>query len=230
MVNNNRKDNRFTWGLVKLKKKVVCGIIVITLLFAGGMYVVNAESLNLQSSIEQKLIRFHVIANSDSVQDQAVKLKVRDKVLEYISPKLKNSKSKEESEKILREHDKEIIKISENTLKENGYQYTVTTRIGKENFPVKVYGNITLPQGEYDAYKIIIGSGQGKNWWCVMFPPLCFVDITKGEVSYRENEKRMKQVLSENEYNAVDNTRKKDEIKIRFKLADIIKNISKRIQ
>ena len=211
-----------------MKKKVICGMLVIALLFVGGIYVVNAENLNLQSSIEQKLIRFHVIANSDSVEDQAVKLKVRDKVLQYITPKLKNSKSKEESEKIIRQHDKEIIKIAENTLKDNGYEYKVTTRIGKENFPVKVYGNITLPQGEYDAYKIIIGSGQGKNWWCVMFPPLCFVDITKGEVSYKENEKRMKQVLSDKEYNAVDNTRKKDEIKIRFKLVDIIKSIGKK--
>jgi len=215
---------------VELRKKVVCGIFVITLLFVVGMFSVNAESLNLQSSIEQKLIRFHVIANSDSVEDQAVKLKVRDKVLQYISPKLKNSKSKEESEKILRNHDKEIIKIAEDTLKANGYEYKVITKMGKENFPVKVYGNITLPQGEYDAYKIIIGSGQGKNWWCVMFPPLCFVDITKGEVSYKENEKRMKQVLSTEEYDAVDNTRKKNEIKIRFKLVDIFKSIEKKIQ
>ena len=213
-----------------MKKKVVCGILVITLLFAVGIFRVDAENLNLQSSIEQKLVRFHVIANSDSASDQAVKLKVRDKVLQYISPKLKNSKSKEESEKILRDHDKEIIKIAEDTLKANGYEYKVITKMGKENFPVKVYGNITLPQGEYDAYKIIIGSGQGKNWWCVMFPPLCFVDITKGEVSYKENEKRMKQVLSTEEYDAVDNTRKKNEIKIRFKLVDIFKSIEKKIQ
>lgn len=211
-----------------MKNKIICGVLVIILLFIGGMYGVNAEGLNLQNSIEQKIIRFHVIANSDSAEDQAVKLKVRDKVLQFISPKLKSSKSKKESEQILRKFDKEIIKVAENTLKDNGYEYKVITKIGKENFPVKVYGNITLPQGQYDAYKIVIGSGEGKNWWCVMFPPLCFVDITKGEVSYKETEKRMKQVLSEKEYNVVDNTRKENEIKIRFKLVDIFKNIGKK--
>jgi len=214
---------------MKVKNKIISGLLVVIILLISSVYVVNADNLNLQKSIEKKVIRFHVIANSDSVQDQAVKLKVRDKVLEYISPKLKKSKGKEESQKILKENDKEIIKIAEEVLRKNGYNYKVTTTLGKENFPVKVYGNITLPQGEYDAYRIIIGSGEGKNWWCVMFPPLCFVDITKGEVSYKETQKQMKQVLSEKEYSIVDNTAHKDEVRMKFKLVEVIRGLIKKI-
>jgi len=214
---------------MKIKNKIISGLLVVIILLISSVCVVNADNLNLQKSIEKKVIRFHVIANSDSSQDQAVKLKVRDKVLEYISPKLKKSKSKEESQRILKENDKEIIKIAEDVLRKNGYSYKVSTTLGKENFPVKVYGNITLPQGEYDAYRIIIGSGEGKNWWCVMFPPLCFVDITKGSVSYKETEKQMKQVLSEKEYSMVDNTSQRDEVRMKFKIVEIVKSIVKKI-
>ena len=214
---------------MKIKNKIISGLLVVIILLISSVCVVNADNLNLQKSIEKKVIRFHVIANSDSSQDQAVKLKVRDKVLEYISPKLKKSKSKEESQRILKENDKKIIKIAEDVLRKNGYSYKVSTTLGKENFPVKVYGNITLPQGEYDAYRIIIGSGEGKNWWCVMFPPLCFVDITKGSVSYKETEKQMKQVLSEKEYSMVDNTSQRDEVRMKFKIVEIVKSIVKKI-
>lgn len=204
-----------------------------------GMKVNNEDNSALQSSIENKLIRFHVIANSDKAEDQALKLKVRDKVLEYITPKLKTSKNIEESRIILMQNDKIIKEIAEQTIKDNGYSYNAVTMLSKEKFPVKTYGNITLPQGEYEAYRIIIGKGEGQNWWCVMFPPLCFIDITKGEVSYKETEKAMKQVLSEKEYKEVDNTNininadktkeKKDssseKLEIRFKIFDEIKKL-----
>jgi len=122
--------------------------------------------------------------------------------------------------------------------------------LDKENFPVKTYGNITLPQGEYEAYRIIIGTGEGQNWWCVMFPPICFVDITKGEVAYEETEEEMKKVLDDEEFNMVDNTNSEnvssekieeikevsdaladntedDNIVIKFKIEDILKNLFK---
>ncbi len=185
---------------------------------------------NLEQSkddINNKIIRFHVIANSDSKEDQELKLKVKNKVLEYIYPKLKNSKSLKESRKILIENNDAIKKIAEEEIRKNKYSYTVTTMLSLENFPIKTYGNITLPQGEYEAYRIIIGNGKGQNWWCVMFPPLCFVDVTKGEVSNKETEKCMKQVLTEEEYKNIDNTKKK-EIKFRFKILDTIKDLLKK--
>jgi stage II sporulation protein R len=185
---------------------IVC-LVIGLIVFSGNMKI--KSNSDIQSSIEEKLIRFHVIANSDNIHDQNLKLKVRDKVLEYIAPKLKDSKSIEESRKILNANDEKIISIALKVIKDNGYNYDVKTTLSKEKFPIKTYGNITLPQGEYEAYRIIIGSGRGQNWWCVMFPPLCFVDITKGEVSYKETENSMKKVLSEEEYEAVDNTKEK---------------------
>jgi stage II sporulation protein R len=221
---------------------IVCLGILISIFWSNisvkGIKVIAEDNTALQNSIENKLIRFHVIANSDTAEDQALKLKVRDKVLEYIAPKLKKSKNIEESRSILMQNDEEIKEIAEQVIKSNGYSYNAVTMLTKEKFPVKTYGNITLPQGEYEAYRIIIGSGTGQNWWCVMFPPLCFIDITKGEVSYKETEKEMKQVLSEKEYEEVDNTNKinnvdktkekkasSENLEIRFKIFDEIKKL-----
>lgn len=220
-------------------KKVICVLIclVVTFTFFIGTSKAeenNEDNVSVVQSIEKKLIRFHVIANSDSIEDQALKLKVRDKILEYISPKLENSKSIEESRKIIEGNDAVIKLIAEKIIKSNGYNYDVKTTLSKQNFPVKTYGNITLPQGEYEAYRVIIGSGEGQNWWCVMFPPLCFIDITKGEVSYKQTEEAMKSVLSDKEYEAVDNSKieektdgNKDKIIIKFKIVELIKNLFK---
>lgn len=179
-----------------------------------------------QQTIEKKVIRFHVIANSDSNEDQALKLKVRDKVLEYIYPKLKDSKNLDESRNILKENDEEIKKVAQDVIMNSGYNYSVNTTLDMENFPIKSYGNITLPQGKYEAYRIIIGSGEGRNWWCVMFPPLCFIDITKGQVANTETEKEMKRVLTDKEYKLIDNTSSQNKsIQVRFKAVDMIKKI-----
>jgi stage II sporulation protein R len=208
-------------------KKVIYGFICLSIsaiLFTNG-YLIKGQNSSIQDSLSNKLIRFHVIANSDNAEDQALKLKVRDKVLEYISPKLKNCKSIEESREIIKANDEAIKSIAQQVVKKNGYSYQIATELSKQKFPVKTYGNITLPQGEYEAYRILIGNSSGQNWWCVMFPPLCFIDITKGEVSYKETEKAMKKVLSEKEYSAVDNTdikeEKEDKIVIKFKLVEL---------
>jgi stage II sporulation protein R len=190
-----------------------------------------------QESISSKLIRFHVIANSDSVEDQALKLKVRDAILEYIYPKLKGSNSLNESRKIIKDNEEELKKIAIKVIKEKGYNYTVNTSLSYENFPAKSYGIITLPQGKYEAFRIIIGSGKGQNWWCVMFPPLCFIDVTKGEVSNKETEKEMKKVLNNKEYNLINNTvdinnkddKSNTQIIVKFKIVEVIKDIKDKI-
>jgi len=192
-------------------------IIIIAIAINGN----NRDVKATQSDVAGKLIRFHVIANSDDDIDQKLKLKVRDSVLKYISPKLSTCTSIEQSRKIINNENKNIKKIAEKIIKQNGFKYSVVTNLSQENFPVKTYGNITLPQGKYEAYRIIIGTGTGKNWWCVMFPPLCFVDITKGNVSYQKTEKEMKTVLSDDEYNLVDNTVNSQKIVVKFKLVEI---------
>lgn len=202
----------------KFLTMVVTVLVILT--FLTGLYsaknigAANAQTLQVNEEevvdsaiedISQKLIRFHVIANSDEEKDQALKFKVRDEVLKYIQPMLKDSKDIDNSREILKRENENILNIARNVIKENGYSYEVDSTLSREYFPVKTYGNITLPQGEYEAYRILIGSGEGKNWWCVMFPPICFVDVTKGAVAYEETEKEMKEVLSEDEYKMVDN-------------------------
>lgn len=209
-------------------KKIFCfllGIIAIVNLyfFVGAKQVKSDEEI--VKDINEKLIRFHVIANSDEEADQELKIKVKDNIINYIFPKLKDSKSIDESRDILRNNNKQILKIAEKTIKENGYNYSVNSTLDRENFPEKNYGNITLPQGEYEAYRVIIGSGQGKNWWCVMFPPLCFVDVTKGQVSDKETEETMKRVLDDDEYTEISNKNDKNKIKIKFKIVEIIKDL-----
>lgn len=190
-----------------MKKKISILLtlaIIITMFSAYKSNSIKAADVSIED-ISNKLIRFHVIANSDNESDQALKLQIRDKVLQYISPKLNNSKSIEESRKILDIENENILNIAKEVINENGYSYDVESTLSKEYFPVKTYGNITLPQGKYEAYRIVIGSGEGQNWWCVMFPPLCFVDVTKGSIAYEETEKQMKEVLNEKEYDRVNN-------------------------
>lgn len=181
---------------------------------------------NLVNSISEKIIRFHVLANSNSEEDQQLKIKVKDEIIKYMFPKLENSNSLDESRQILNENKEEIIKIANKCIRENGYDYSVSVEFERENFPEKVYGNITLPQGEYEAFRILIGQAKGENWWCVMFPPVCFVDITKGQVSYSETEEAMKEVLTDEEFEQIDNGIVLDEsknIKYSLKIFDLFK-------
>jgi stage II sporulation protein R len=206
-------------------KKFILTISTIIIVISVAVNTNTIKSKASQDAISGKLIRFHVIANSDDKIDQGLKLKIRDSVLKYVSPKLKDCKNIEESRKIINNEDKNIKRISETIIKENGFKYSVATSLSQEYFPVKTYGNITLPQGKYEAYRIIIGTGTGQNWWCVMFPPLCFVDITKGNVSYEKTEKEMKSVLSEDEYKLVDNRVNNKKIIVKFKLAEIFSKL-----
>lgn len=205
-------------------KKTLTFIIISLILFGVFGNSAKGNSKNekeLINDISNKIVRFHVIANSDSKQDQELKLKVRDSVLKFISPKLKDCNDIEESRKIINRYNKDIIEVSKKVIRENGYKYDVKTNLSRENFPQKTYSNITLPQGNYEAYRIIIGTGNGQNWWCVMFPPLCFVDATKTEVNEKKTEKEMKTVLNDEEYNSINNSNK-NKLKVKFKVVEIL--------
>lgn len=211
-------------GDLKMKKLSIFIIICVAIL----LILPNSGQANgevSQSDIASKLIRFHVIANSDSDSDQALKLKVRDEILKYIAPKLQNSKSIDESRKIIKKNDGEIKHIAEDVIKKNGYNYKVTSTFGNFDFPVKQYGNIVLPQGNYEAYRVVIGSGEGKNWWCVMFPPLCFVDLTKGEVAVKETENQIKKVLTDDEFKSVDSENDDTNIVFKSKILEYVKSM-----
>ncbi len=183
--------------------------------------------LNKKDSLNKKVIRFHVLANSDSNLDQGVKLKVKDNVIKYIHPLLKESSSLDESRKILNENKDEIINIANKTLKENGQDYVATAEMAKQQFPVKSYGNIVFPSGEYEAFRILLGKAEGKNWWCVMFPPLCFVDV-KNALADVEMEEELKKTLSDSEIEAISQTNKEEKTKFKFKSVEVVKDLIKK--
>ncbi len=179
---------------------------------------VNAVSTHIENSV----FRLHVIANSDSTEDQNLKYIVRDKVLEYVNTISKNTNSKEEVINLITENIDEIQKVAEQTIYDNGYNYSVKLNIGNFSFPTKTYGDISFPAGFYDALKIEIGKAQGQNWWCVMFPPLCFVDVTSGVVP-DESKEVMKENLSSEEYQLLsENT---NDINFKFKIVEMFQNI-----
>ena len=124
-------------------------------------------------AISDEVLRIHILADSDSERDQALKLKVRDKILKYTDGLYSNLNSKEDAIKITEEHIEEIITLAEYTLQENGCKKSVKAEICDMNFNTRYYGDITMPSGEYTALRVTIGSGEGKNWWCVMYPSLC---------------------------------------------------------
>ena len=191
----------------------------------------DAKILNY-NDVKDSLIRFHVIANSDSDEDQQLKLKVKNKVIEYLYPYLSESKSLDDSRQIIKDNMDEVKTLTQEVIKEEGYNYDVNLQLSRENFPDKSYGNIVLPQGNYEAFRIIIGKGKGRNWWCVMFPPLCFVDESKADVEYDKVEKEIKD-QQDNEQNNLEEDYKdcdngdKDNIVIKFKLAEVIQNLFK---
>lgn len=187
--------------------------IIIGLAYAYITSKPNNDISTIQQGISHKIIRFHVIANSDSDADQALKLKVKEAVVNYTAELLCNSKSISETEDLLSSHTNDIISIANNVISENDYDYPVTAEITDTYFPTKSYGSYTFPPGTYRAFQIKIGEAKGKNWWCVLYPPLCFIDISHGTVN-PESEELLKETLTTDEFQAVSD---KYTVKYRFK-------------
>lgn len=148
--------------------------IIVLVLLALFIFVSNIE---LATQIDSdSLIRIHVLANSDSQADQALKLQVKDAVVTYLKPQLEQSCSIAESRQIIQRSLPQIEQIAQQTLQQQHSGYQVTLQYGRFDFPIKYYGSFSLPAGNYEALRILIGEGQGHNWWCVLFPPMCFTD------------------------------------------------------
>jgi len=203
----------------KIKRFILIILLLLIYCMICAFSYVNAVSNNIQNSV----FRLHVIANSDSAEDQNLKYIVRDKILEYINTISDSNSSKEDVIALANKNINEIEKIAQNTIYENGYNYSVNLSIGNFAFPTKSYGDITFPAGFYDALKIEIGKAEGQNWWCVMFPPLCFVDVTSGIVP-EESKENIKENLSEEEYKLLSDT--SDDISFKFKIVEMFQNIS----
>jgi len=174
------------------------------------------------SHIADNIIRFHVIANSDTIEDQELKLKVKEGLVKELAPHLSIATSITEARDILSSNLNRIEEVAKDIINQNGYDYSVKANLGFKHFPIKVYGDYTFPSGVYEALSISIGEGEGKNWWCVMFPPLCFVDETYCIVN-EETEEKLKYVLTEEDLDLLKTN--KDNIKIKFKLWEEIKEL-----
>lgn len=208
LINNKRNGlhilyfykllNTIEFGGIAMKKLLVVLLILASVLTYNSF---TNKSVSA-SGIKDKLIRFHVIANSDLDGDQEVKLKVRDAILKAIGPRLEKSSSRDESLAILNRSLPEIERIANDILIKEGKPYRAKAVLGDFNFPVKTYNSITLPAGEYKALRVVLGKGDGKNWWCVMFPPLCFIDITRGYTSEKTDEE-LKKVLKDEEVESI---------------------------
>lgn len=198
----------------RLKVAFILIILLSVFIFINAYNYVEAISDNLYNSV----FRLHVIANSDSEEDQNLKYIIRDKLINFMNEKCKTLNTKEDIIIYAKNHMSEIKQIAENTVKENGYNYPVNIEIGNYMFPTKHYGDISFPMGSYDALKVKIGKASGQNWWCVMFPPLCFVDTTTGIVSDSSKE-ILKDTLSNENYKIISESEKTD-IKIKFKLVE----------
>lgn len=207
------------FNISNLKRFLVLIILFSIYVFICAFSYVNAVSANISSSV----FRLHVIANSDSAEDQNLKYLVRDALIDYMNSVSKNSDSKDEAISIAYQHKSDFYKIAKKVINDNGYDYNVNISIGNFTFPTKDYGDISLPAGYYDALKVEIGNASGQNWWCVMFPPLCFVDISTGIVP-EDSKETIKDSLHTEEYNLINNAQTAD-VKFKFKLLEFFQNI-----
>lgn len=201
------------------KRLIVVLLLLILFIFISAISYVSAVSNNIANGV----FRLHVIANSDSPEDQNLKYIVRDELIKYMNTLAKDCNSKQEVIEIAKNNISNFENIAKKTIKDNGFNYNVTVEIGNFDFPTKTYGDITLPAGTYDSLKIKIGKSEGQNWWCVMFPPLCFVDVTTGIVP-EESKKEMKEAMPEEEYSLISNTNN-SEVNFKFKLIEFFENI-----
>lgn len=151
-------------------KKTAAIILFISLLMAGSYFM-----LEKGEPLADTVLRLHVIANSDEPGDQVLKLAVKDAVVQMMRDEFKEMTELKEARQLAVQNIPEIKKTAESVITDRGYDYPVKVYVGEYEFPTKSYGNMVFPQGEYQALRVVIGEGQGKNWWCVLFPPLCMV-------------------------------------------------------
>jgi len=178
---------------------------------------------NINRGLSDNLIRLHVVANSDSPEDQSLKRNVRDAVLRYMEQALDGIRDVEQSKAVISSRMDDIKAVAQREIKSFGRNDEVKVMLGEYPFPTKAYGDITLPAGNYQALKVVIGDGLGENWWCVLFPPLCFVDVTHGVVPDSVKEE-LRQVLTDEEYSIVTSASDEGDIpvRIKFKIVELI--------
>ena len=193
-------------------------IILLLCVFILCAAVCDILPIHGEEKIYESVVRLHVLANSDSDEDQALKLKVRDEILSYISPLVIDSKSQEDAMRIINEKIDEIEAIAQTTVYSHGYDYSVDVTLTLEEYPTRNYEAMSFPSGEYVSLRVLIGEAEGQNWWCVLFPPLCLSAATEQSA----NEEAFIAVgLNSDQYKVITES---DNVKyqLRFKLLEAI--------
>ena len=204
---------------------VIIGLLATVLLGAVRIHTLKREKEETQQRLEhevqqgiaKEIFRLHVVANSDTDEDQNLKLHVKTRIVDYLEDVLGEDRSLEATKEGVLTHLNEIEDTARQTIEEEGYDYPVTAAVEKTYFPDKTYGDCTFPAGEYEALNVKIGEAEGHNWWCVLYPSLCFIDESHGVVS-EEKKEDLKEVLTEEEFLTILNDPKeRDKVKIGFK-------------
>jgi len=194
--------------ILRIEKAMMIGLAVVILW--------TAWSGHVMSNIEENMTRLHVIADSNTQEAQALKLKVRDSVLETAVKLTSGCENSAEANEVLKENLELINNTAQDTVLSNGYTWNVSTVLETEHYPIRDYDTFSLPSGDYSSLKVTIGSGQGENWWCVLFPPLC-IAAAEGEylVKYTGLTDREWDVLRSDE----------DGYEVRFLLLDLFSRV-----
>lgn len=182
----------------------IVGIILMVAVTGVLMYLYGeaTEGRREQRAIAEQIIRLHVIANSDTEEDQELKMKVKETIVTYLRGEMQDAVSVDEARQAIVEHLPEIEEIATEKMRAEGYDYTAEATLGESYFPVKEYGDLTFPAGDYEALRVRLGKSEGRNWWCVMYPTLCFVDSTY-QVVPESSKEQLKQNLTSEEYDSL---------------------------
>lgn len=185
-----------------MNKKYIVVILIAFLSICSWFGYKKMETASAREVLSECAIRFHVKANSNSEADQTLKMNVKEAVVNYIYQNTGDFDTVEETKTFLTRNDSKIRQIAKDVINERGADYPVTSFLGKQDFPEKHYGDVTFPEGNYTSYTLYIGEGKGENWWCVLYPPLCFVDASTGIVP-DSSKQQLKESLTQKEYDSV---------------------------
>jgi stage II sporulation protein R len=208
-------------GMNKTGKWILA--ILYSLIFLALLFCFYAEKVN--QDLSDSMIRLHIVANSNSDADQALKYRVRDAVIAYMTERMDSLQNKDTAGAYVNDHLGELEAVANKVIASEGFSNSARVSFGKYPFPTKRYENVILPAGFYDAVKVEIGQATGENWWCVMFPPLCFVEDTKGEME-EEYMNVLKEELSSEEMDIILASDSDEEIpvEIKFKIVEIFQD------
>ncbi len=197
------------------KKLLICAAAILLVALTASLLPIHGEA-----AIYDTVVRLHVVANSDSEEDQALKLKVRDAVIAVVTPAVEGCKTQSEAIEAISTVIPDIESAARSTVTENGYSYAVKVELGEEYYPTKNYESCAFPEGEYVSLRVLIGESAGQNWWCCLFPPLCLSSASADDKSSNE-EAFISVGLTSDQYKLVteSNTPK---YKARFKILETV--------